>query len=58
MKLKEKILSKIKNGSLTFKNAKAMCDGLGVKYSERDKVKKLLGELEDEGEIIKDAQGG
>ena len=58
MKLKEKILSKIKNGSLTFKNAKAMCDGLGVKYSDRDKVKKLLGELEDEGEIIKDAQGG
>ncbi len=58
MKLKDKILKSIKSGSLTFKNAKAMCDGLGVKYSERKTVTKLLGELEDEGEIIKDGQGG
>lgn len=58
MKLKEKLLYKIKCGQCTFKSAKAMCDCLGVKYSERDKVKKLLSELEDEGEIIKDGQGG
>lgn len=58
MKLKESILIKIKEGKLTFKNAKAMCDSLGMRYSDRDKVKKALAELEDEGEIIKDGQGG
>ena len=58
MKLKESILKKIKEGKLTFKNAKAMCDSLGMRYSDRDKVKKALAELEDEGEIIKDGQGG
>ena len=58
MKLKESILIKIKEGKLTFKNAKAMCDSLGMRYSDRDKVKKALAELEDEGKIIKDGQGG
>ena len=58
MKLKEKLLNKIKDGRCTFKNAKAMCECLGVRYSERDKIKKLLSELEDEGEILKDGQGG
>lgn len=58
MKLKESILKKIKEGKLTFKNAKAMCDSLGMRYSDRDKVKKALAELEDEGKIIKDGQGG
>lgn len=58
MKLKESILIKIKEGKLTFKNAKAMCDSLGMRYSDRNKVKKALAELEDEGQIIKDGQGG
>ena len=58
MKLKEKILGGIKGGKLTFKSTKAMCDTLGVKYSDRDKVKKILAELEENGEIIKDGQGG
>ena len=58
MKLKDKLLHKIGEGKLTFKNAKAVCDALGVKYSERKTVQKLLNELEDEGEIIKDGQGG
>ena len=58
MKLKEKILGGIKGGKLTFKSTKAMCDALGVKYSDRDKVKKILAELEEGGEIIKDGQGG
>ncbi len=58
MKLKEKILDKIKEGRLTFKSAKAMCDMLGVRYSDRKTVAKILAELEDEGEIIKDNQGG
>lgn len=58
MKLKERLLSEIRGGRLTFKNAKAMCDGLGMRYSERDKIKKALAELEDEGEILKDDKGG
>lgn len=58
MKLKDRLLEKIKDGQCTFKNVKAMCDCIGVRYSDRDKVKKALLQLEDEGEIIKDGQGG
>lgn len=58
MKLKDRLLEKIKDGQYTFKNVKAMCDCIGVRYSDRDKVKKALLLLEDEGEIIKDGQGG
>ena len=58
MKLKTRLLEKIKSGECTFKNTKALCDSLGVRYSDRNNVKKALNELEDEGEIIKDGQGG
>ena len=58
MKLKEKILKRIEDGKLTFKNTKSLCDKLGVKYCNRGDVKKALDELEDEGAIIRDAQGG
>lgn len=58
MKLKEKILDMIQSGQFAFATLKALCDGLGVRYSDRNNVKKALSELEDEGEIIKDSQGG
>lgn len=48
----------IENGQLAFASLKQLCDGAGVRYSDRNAVKKALDELEDEGKIIKDAQGG
>ena len=53
MKLKEKILGGIKGGKLTFKSTKAMCDALGVKYSDRDKVKKFLPSLKRAAKLLR-----
>lgn len=58
MKIKERILEKIKNGSLAFKDVKSICGALGVSHAERRKVKNSLDELEDEGLLLRDEKGG
>lgn len=58
MKIKERILEKIKNGSLAFRDVKSICGALGVSHAERRKVKKSLDELEDEGLLLRDEKGG
>lgn len=58
MKIKERILEKIKNGSLAFRDVKSICGALGVSHAERRKVKNSLDELEDEGLLLRDEKGG
>ncbi|MGN0818294.1 MAG: ribonuclease R [Candidatus Coproplasma sp.] len=58
MSIRDKIIKKISSGELAFAEERKIFSALNIHPAERKHVKKILNELEDDGILMRDSQGG